>query len=68
MQKGLQLSWLGGLSSTPQVLGLTPRGSEFQAGVKKNPLVCSTPKLLTWATVLGGCLTPRRSSFKILTK
>jgi hypothetical protein len=35
MQKGLQLSWLGGLSSTPQVLGLTPRGSEFQAGVKK---------------------------------
>jgi hypothetical protein len=31
------LSWLGGLSSTPQVLGSTPRGSEFQAVVKKIP-------------------------------
>jgi len=32
--------WLGGLSSTHQVLGSTPGGSEFQAGVKKNPLTC----------------------------
>jgi hypothetical protein len=30
-------SLLGGLSSTPQVLGLTPRGSEFQVVVKKTP-------------------------------
>jgi hypothetical protein len=32
MRKGLY-----GLSSTPQVLGSTPRGSEFQAVVKKIP-------------------------------
>jgi hypothetical protein len=55
--------WLGGSSSTPQVLGSTPCGREFQAGVKKNPLVCPTPKhrskawprslvVLTRATVL----------------
>jgi hypothetical protein len=31
------LSWLGGLSGTPQVLGSTPSGSEFQAMVKKIP-------------------------------
>jgi hypothetical protein len=36
--------WLERLSGTPQVLGLTLRGSEFQAGVKKNPLVCPRPK------------------------
>ena len=30
--------WLGGSSSTPQVLGSTPCGSEFQAGVEKIPL------------------------------
>ena len=36
------LNWLGGLGGTPQVLSSTPRGSEFQAGVKKNPLVCPT--------------------------
>jgi hypothetical protein len=29
--------WLGGLSSTSRVLGLTPRVSEFQAVVKKIP-------------------------------
>jgi hypothetical protein len=29
------LNWLGGLSSTPQVLGSTPRGREFQVVVKK---------------------------------
>jgi hypothetical protein len=31
------VSWLGGMRSTPQVMGLTSRGSEYQAGVKKNP-------------------------------
>ena len=40
----LLLNWLDGSSSTPQVLGSTPRGSKFQAGVKKNPLVCPTSK------------------------
>ena len=28
------------LGGTPQVLSSTPRGSEFQAGGKKNPLAC----------------------------
>jgi hypothetical protein len=36
-RKGFWPSWLGGLSSTPQVLGLTLCGSEFQAVVKKIP-------------------------------
>jgi hypothetical protein len=35
-RKSLYLNWLGGLSSTPQVLGSAPRGSEFQAVVKKS--------------------------------
>jgi hypothetical protein len=34
-----QLNRLGGLSSTPQVLSLTPHVSEFQAEVKKSPRV-----------------------------
>ena len=35
---------LGGLSSTPQVLGSTPGGSEFQTAVKKIPSPATTPK------------------------
>jgi hypothetical protein len=34
----MQLNWLGGLSSTPQILSPIAHGSEFQNGVKK-PLV-----------------------------
>jgi hypothetical protein len=48
-RKGLQPNWLGGLSSTPHVLGSTPHGSEFQVVVKKNPLVCPTAKHRTKA-------------------
>jgi hypothetical protein len=64
----LWLSWLGGMSCNPQVLSSTPCVSEFQAGCKKNSLICSMPKhrskawslvvaVLTWATVplcMGG--------------
>src|SRR6185295_19326821 len=58
--KGLYLRWLEEPSGTPQVLGSTPRGSEFQAEVKKIPslalcakaLVVSRPQVglrtLTW--------------------
>ena len=58
--KGLFLRWLEEPSGTPQVLGSTPRGSEFQAEVKKIPslalcakaLVVSRPQVglrtLTW--------------------
>ena len=38
LPKGLYLRWLEEPSGTPQVLGSTPRESEFQAEVKKNPL------------------------------
>jgi len=38
--------WLGGLGSTPQVLGSTPGGSEFQAEVKKSP--CLPTRQSTW--------------------
>jgi hypothetical protein len=38
--EGLQLSWLGGLNSTPQVLGSAPRESEFQVVVKTNSHLC----------------------------
>ena len=60
MPKGLYLRWLEEPSGTPQVLGSTPRGSEFQAEVKKIPslalcakaLVVSRPQVglrtLTW--------------------
>ena len=58
--KGLYLRWLEEPSGTPQVLGSTPRGSEFQTEVKKIPslalcakaLVVSRPQVglrtLTW--------------------
>jgi len=58
--KGLYLRWLEEPSGTPQVLGSIPRGSEFQAEVKKIPsltlcakaLVVSRPQVglrtLTW--------------------
>ena len=60
MPKGLYLRWLEEPSGTPQVLGSTPRESEFQAEVKKIPslalcakaLVVSRPQVglrtLTW--------------------
>ena len=60
LPKGLYLRWLEEPSGTPQVLGSTPRGSEFQAEVKKIPslalcakaLVVSRPQVglrtLTW--------------------
>jgi len=59
-QSHLYLRWLEEPSGTPQVLGSTPRGSEFQADVKKIPslalcakaLVVSRPQVglrtLTW--------------------
>ena len=40
LPKGLWLNWLGEPSGTPQVLGSTPRGSEFQVEVKKIPSLC----------------------------
>lgn len=43
------MSWLGGYSCTPRDLGLTPDGSEFHDGVKKNPLVYRTPKHMSKA-------------------
>jgi hypothetical protein len=44
--KGHLAELLGGLSSTPQVLSLTTRGSEFQAGPMglEKSLACPTPK------------------------
>src|SRR6185437_9909539 len=44
MPKGLYLRWLEEPSGTPQVLGSTPRGSEFQVEVKKTPSPASFPK------------------------
>ena len=41
--KGLYLRWLEEPSGTPQVLGSTPRGSEFQAEVKKIPSLAPVP-------------------------
>jgi len=38
------LDWLGGLGNTPQVLGWTHGGSEFQAEVKKIPSLAYMPK------------------------
>jgi len=44
LPKGLYLRWLEEPSGTPQVLGSTPRGSEFQAEVKKIPSSVPWPK------------------------
>ena len=41
--KGLYLRWLEEPSGTPQVLGSTPRGSEFQAEVKKISSLAPVP-------------------------
>ena len=45
VSKGLWSNWLERPGGTPQVLGLTPRGSEFQAGVKK--IISSVPRQST---------------------
>ena len=44
--KGLYLRWLEEPSGTPQVLSSTPRGSEFQAEVKKIPSLALCAKAL----------------------
>ena len=46
MPKGLYLRWLEEPGGTPQVLGSTPRGSEFQAEVKKIPSLALCAKAL----------------------
>jgi len=38
---------------TPQVLSLTPRGSEFQAEGKKNPLAGLGANALVWTAQVG---------------
>src|SRR6185437_6047501 len=53
MLKGLYLRWLEEPSGTPQVLSSTPRGSEFQAEVKKNPLAGPGANALVWMAQVG---------------
>ena len=65
MPKGLYLRWLEEPSGTPQVLGSTPRGSEFQAEVKKIPSLALCAKALVVSRPQVGLRTltwPRHSS------